>query len=355
MDDVTPKLLDAIQNDFGDLLSKNRTLACIAEKAKYGKVTYKEAHTYAAELGRILSQAYSNHLSSETLPDGKMYFNIAQRILQPTLGNNYELASEIAMQAQKAVNKKAKIGLAVKKPDLNQDKIDGIINRISSEDNFDDASWILDEPVVTFSQSVVDEVLKTNADLHAVYGLHPRIIRTTVGKCCKWCQSITGVYDYPGGAPRDIFRRHNRCRCTTEYSPNGTKRQDVWLKKWRTVPKSALRLNNNISVGHSSGAMFKNAYSVKLPDGRYARLAGGTKITKIKVFAGKGTDVPIREANMLEKAYHYKAKEWEKARGEGIIRDEGENKKAELHWYQAGKGKKKEIVKMKVKRFMNDS
>ena len=105
----------------------------------------------------------------------------------------------------------------------------------------------------------------------------------------------------------------------------------------------------DIIINKAVGAANK-LYSVRLPDGRDAKLAGGTKITKIKIFAGKGTDTDIRIANLLEERYGYPAKEWEKVRGEGIVRDEGQNKKAELHWYEA----QGERYEMKVKRWFDD-
>ncbi|MGN0193893.1 MAG: phage minor capsid protein [Pseudoramibacter sp.] len=105
----------------------------------------------------------------------------------------------------------------------------------------------------------------------------------------------------------------------------------------------------DIIINKAVGAANK-LYSVRLPDGRDAKLAGGSKITKIKTFAGKGTDTDIRIANILEERYGYPAKEWEKVRGEGIVRDEGQNKKAELHWYEA----QGDRYEMKVKRWFDD-
>ena len=41
-------------------------------------------------------------------------------------------------------------------------------------------------------------------------GKHPRVIRTTNGKTCKWCQDKAGEYSDP---PSDVFRRHGACDC----------------------------------------------------------------------------------------------------------------------------------------------
>ena len=58
-------------------------------------------------------------------------------------------------------------------------------------------------------------------------------------------------------------------------------------------------IKENIYVGKSLGAASKN-YPIRLPSGNHAKLAADTEITKIKVFAGAGTDVLIRVAEKLE-------------------------------------------------------
>lgn len=232
MDDIAPALLAKIQKTFNAKMAGNGTIKHLTKKIKAGTITYAEAHQYSAAAGDCLAAAFKENLSSEVLPNGKLYYNIAQRILQPTFERNHQLAAKAAESAQKSVNKQAKIGLKVKSAKINQDKIDGIINRISIEDQYDDVSWILQEPVTNFTQSVVDDTLKANMDFHSSKGLHPRIIRRTFGRCCSWCESLAGTYNYPEDVPDEVFHRHLNCRCTTEYAPDGAKRQDVWSKDW---------------------------------------------------------------------------------------------------------------------------
>ena len=60
----------------------------------------------------------------------------------------------------------------------------------------------------------------------------PVIVRTAAPECCVWCAKLSGVYDYNEvrDTGNDVFRRHERCRCTVTYRDNGTV-QDVWSKK----------------------------------------------------------------------------------------------------------------------------
>lgn len=102
-------------------------------------------------------------------------------------------------------------------------------------------------------------------------------------------------------------------------------------------------------IGKSLGASGKN-YPVKLPNGDHSKFAEGTEIFDIRIFAGKGTNNQIREAIFLENCYGIKSSEWVKVRGTGYVLDKGSPRKAEVHWYEAGKLK----VKMKVKRWYDE-
>lgn len=224
-EDITPGLLKKIQNDFQKNFDKSAVISELYKKVRDGTATYQEVNEIAIKTGDILAKAFANNLSSEVLPDGKMYFNIAERVIEPTLTNNYDLVVEVAKQVQTDINKKAGIGIKAQTPNLNKDRIRGFINRVSSSDNYDEVAWILDEPVRLFSQSVVDDAIQVNAEFQYNAGLSPKIVRTSTGKCCEWCNAIAGVYDYPN-IPKDVYRRHDYCRCMVDYIA-GKERRNV--------------------------------------------------------------------------------------------------------------------------------
>lgn len=216
MSDIVPELLASIQDDFSKGLSKSAKISSLVEKVKEGTATYLDADEYALELGEILSKAFKRNISADILPDGKMYYNIAKRILDPTLKNNYNLITEVTKQVQETINKKAGIGIKAVKPDLNQDKVDGLINAVSSAEQYEKAISYLDEPVKNFSQSVVTDSIRANAKFQHDAGLSPKIQRNATGKCCKWCQNLVGTYAYPD-VPREVYQRHDYCRCKVDY------------------------------------------------------------------------------------------------------------------------------------------
>lgn len=229
--DIAPELLETLQNDFRIKYNGNEKIKKLNKLLIEGKATYQEVNEMASELGEILASVYQNNLSSEMLPNGRMYKNIAEKIINPTMGNNYDLMATYIETAQTTMNRS--IGIRIKgiRPLLNQDRIDGIITRVSKELVFDDVKWILNEPVKNFTQAIVDDGVKANSEFQYKAGLRPKIVRKEVGNCCDWCKEVVGTYTYPD-VPEDVYRRHRYCRCTVEYYPGDGKRQDVHTKKW---------------------------------------------------------------------------------------------------------------------------
>lgn len=232
MDDIAPYLLEEIQKEFDSLYRKNKKIQKLLDIINSRRGTYEEANEYAIELGEMLKKCYADSIHASDLPDGMMYFNIAKRTIEPTMQNNFDLISQASVKVQQSLNDTAGIGLQVVAPEINQYKIDSIINKLTS-DQFDKVAFILQEPVAHFSQSIVDDTIKANAELHSRSGLHPKITRKVRGGCCKWCMNLAGTYAYPDDVPDDVYRRHDHCRCEVLYNPGeGKQVQNVHTKSW---------------------------------------------------------------------------------------------------------------------------
>lgn len=247
MEDIAPKLLKKIQDDFKNKFDNSKIIRELYRKVEQGNATYKEANEFAIEVGELLSGSFKKNLSSSVLPDGRMYYNIADRIIRDTLGNNYELVADISAKVQEILNKRAGIGIKAIKPKINEDKVRGIVDIVSGKEKYDDIAYMLGEPVVNFSQSVVNDAVRENADFQYKAGLSPKIIRTSTGKCCEWCDKLAGIYDYEAVSDtgNNVFRRHKYCRCLVEYAPGDGKRQNVHTKQWRKETKR--RIENSLT------------------------------------------------------------------------------------------------------------
>lgn len=269
MADIAPELLKKIQDDFRKKFDSSQTIRKLYEKVKGGSTTYKEANEFAIEVGEILAGSFKSNISSASLPDGRMYFNIANRIIRETLQNNYELVSDISMKVQEALNKTAGIGIKPIKPKLNEDKVKRIVDIVSGKENYDDIAYMLGDPIVNFSQSVVNDTVRENADFQYQSGLSPKIRRTSTGKCCEWCDKLAGVYDYEdvSNSGNDVFRRHERCRCLVEYEPGNGKRQNVYTKKWKRIEVEDNRKKESVDYIEKAKALSsKNLDKLKLSE-----------------------------------------------------------------------------------------
>lgn len=250
MKDIAPELLLKLQESFRVKFKRNQNIQHLNNRLISGKATYRDVNDMAMELGNLLAQVYRENISEEILPDGRLYYNIGQRVIAPTMKQNYEILSEYARDTQTLVNQASGLGIIGKKADLNQDRIRGIVDKLD-KDVFLKTKWLLDEPIKNFTQSIVDDTVKVNAELHHNLGLNPKIIRTEVGNCCDWCKAVAGVHEYAAvkdvsqefintstnkknKVGHDVFRRHSRCRCTVEYSPGDNRRQNVHSKSWRS-------------------------------------------------------------------------------------------------------------------------
>lgn len=239
--DVVPALNEAIQASFKGYVLKDRRIATISKRIRDGTATFVDAHDYAERLGENLSRALVNNLTADRLPDGRLYYNIAQRTVVPGLQENYELTNVAASDIQDILFASEKIGIKAAKADFPEDRIQGLIDKMTAEGiTLERAIIWLQEPIINNSEAFVDDFIRENAKQAENVGLKATLTRIADPGCCEWCAKLAGVYEY-GKAPRDIYRRHEFCRCTVTYQAKKTS-QNVWSKnQWQSSPEELAR------------------------------------------------------------------------------------------------------------------
>ena len=216
MDDIAPEILESIKKTFNKALSTDSTIKRARTALKEGKATYNDANYLSQRYGELLSRSIQLNVSADILPDGRMYYNIADKILRPLLEMDHDEIANYCADVQTRLNEISGVGLKGLKADLNRSKVDGFIDKVSSAEKYDDVKWMVGEPIVNFSQSIVDDSIKKNAEFQYNSGLRPRVIRTAEANCCDWCSELEGEYEYPN-VPREVFQRHENCRCEVVY------------------------------------------------------------------------------------------------------------------------------------------
>lgn len=237
MEDISIELWNKIEAEYNALYSESKEVKRLYEKLVNGVATYEDATAYAEEVGSIWSKALGHNLNIETLPDGKLYFNIANKTIRPALVEDYEAVAEFTEQLQNLLNQSAKIGLKSVVPKINDDRIRNLIDKIASQyDVFSSTDWLIGSDVLAnYSRAVVSDFVEENAKLQKDAGLHSWIERIEgAGGCCDWCRRMVGKYTY-GEQPDDFFRVHKDCTCSIEFHPSKRAVQRISYKDGKRI------------------------------------------------------------------------------------------------------------------------
>ena len=233
MADINREFLDELQNEFNKRYLASKKINSLRKILSEGNATAENAFEFAKEVGNLRKLVLHDLITDDILNDGYLGYYNALDIFSKALLDNYELINNYCKTAFTQVNKNAGINLNAVSVEYDQSKTDGIIE-CAVKDRYTVTRDETEEAVATNAKSYCDESVKKNAEFQYKSGLNPKIIRTAVGKTCKWCQSLAGTYDYyeVSDTGNDVFRRHSNCDCLVVYSPNKGKYQDVWDKRW---------------------------------------------------------------------------------------------------------------------------
>ena len=132
MEDVVPKLYEKILSDFRSQVKRDKGI----QKILSGKVddnSQIEMNYISMRLGDYVVLSLKKHLTTATLPDGKLYWNIAQRTVKPLMYEVYELTNHMMFIIQEYENERDGIGIKPIKADFPEDVVNGIINKMVND------------------------------------------------------------------------------------------------------------------------------------------------------------------------------------------------------------------------------
>lgn len=111
MSDIVPELLEQILSTFNKRESIDIVSKSFWKKVEKETAAPEDASAYARRLGEIASDVLEKSITEDVLPDGNMYWNIAERIIVPLLKEVHKKVNAAAEAAQKIQDKKTGIGL----------------------------------------------------------------------------------------------------------------------------------------------------------------------------------------------------------------------------------------------------
>lgn len=202
-EDVKQKLITA--------LSDHKELWEWIKRLDEGYGTYEDVGKIAEVIGdRIASDVADSY---------------AEELLVAYTKAGHEIITEVGTVAQQNLNDAAKIGIRPMKTKYPKARVEKIISDLALVDP-DLLPEELKTSMPSLMLSMVDDVVRYNADFQAKAGLKPVIVRTWSGsypshdtKHTDWCRELAGTYDY-ATVPSKVYARHNGCRCKVEYFPD---------------------------------------------------------------------------------------------------------------------------------------
>lgn len=220
-EDIAPVLLNKIEKRFhANLKQEGIVQSKMLEKARSG--TMRSINQYSHKVGKALANAFVNEITSDVLPDGTFYYNIATRTMIPPLKEAHKMVSDVADEMQTVQNKKMGIGLKPIRPPIEMDRIDGLID-ILTEGVFEENAHYLNEPIKNLVDHFGDHHIEKNAEFMDNTGVGIVITRIADSTSCEWCGDRAGVYEsYADAQSADAFARHEGCQCELEIRGNGT-------------------------------------------------------------------------------------------------------------------------------------
>lgn len=235
MEDIAPELYDEIQKQYRQMVKSDKKLISLAHKIRQGKGTQADLDVITKGLGRHLSDAMRTVLTADNLPDGKMYWNIAEKTIKPGLENIYHLVNHYASMTQRTADVEHGVNLAIQAgldPSRHIRQVMEYAVNSASGTELDNA---LNEPVKTAAHKFLDDFKRRNAEIRNGAGVIQYVVREYDGVGlkkgpCNWCLERAGVWTYEEAKANGVFERHDGCGCTIDvgYGDGIAKEQTNW-------------------------------------------------------------------------------------------------------------------------------
>ena len=110
MADIAPELYNRVKSAFSRNMENDKKLQSLRKKIEDGRGTWKDAYDYGVRISDDLERAFAL-IKSDDLPNGKMYYNIAERVVRPLIEEMENNVREISRKIVEDQNKRLGIGL----------------------------------------------------------------------------------------------------------------------------------------------------------------------------------------------------------------------------------------------------
>ena len=130
MKDVAPELLEKLNKTFGQKVAIDPQIRSYKKKLEAGKLTERDCALYIRKVVSIASASVTDVMKPKNLPDGKLYWNIAEAVIVPFLKGVIVQMNNIAFSTMKDSDKKQNINIKIQKLRYPDGQIRSYLNMI---------------------------------------------------------------------------------------------------------------------------------------------------------------------------------------------------------------------------------
>lgn len=241
MEDIAPELYNKIQNRMRNMLSRDMDLVT---KIRKGKATQRDIAKYADRVGRAASISFKEVLKLDDLPDGKLYWNIADKTIGETLKNIYDDVNTVAAIQMRGEDIKKGFQLGIKQGIAPDKRIKEVLEMAVNQTTQEALDNAMTDPVIATARKYYDDFQRANGDARSALGFAETVIRKYDDKGlhngktpCLWCIQREGTFTMQEAHALGVFERHPGCGCMIEViTPKNTQVQTDWTRnEWTEI------------------------------------------------------------------------------------------------------------------------
>lgn len=205
---------DDIKDEFVTAVRTDKKAVSLASAAAAGTANYRDASLYAVRVGDLLGRVLKRHAPMVDISEWDL-----EQLIPSALGVDHAMVAEVCVQVQTAMNTANGYGIRAVEPKFDGNRAYGLVEELKNNPEFVNIEALFYDQLTNFSQSVVDQSIRDNAELQWKSGIKAYVIRETDSEACPWCMALAGTYNYEDVRDKgnDVWRRHDNCRCTIEY------------------------------------------------------------------------------------------------------------------------------------------
>lgn len=128
MEDIVPQLYEKIKKEFFLKIKNDKQIQeALKEETE---ASFSDVSLLSRRVGMYASVSLIKNINKDTMPEGKIYWNILERTVLPIMKEVYELVNQMAFNVQKRIDKEQNIGIKPVKPKFQKERIEDIMNKI---------------------------------------------------------------------------------------------------------------------------------------------------------------------------------------------------------------------------------